>query len=89
MNFSNSAIFHSKYNINVNHRDQFPLDDSPNTFMNVLYLNIQSLRNKLSDFTVYVQNSRLKFHVIVLSETHQQESELKNFNLPGYAVDIA
>jgi exonuclease III len=52
--------------------------------MNALSMNIQSLRNKIDDFTVFVQNSKVHFHLIVLSETHLQEQETDKFNLPGY-----
>jgi hypothetical protein len=55
--------------------------------MNVFSMNIQSLRNKLTDFTTFVQQTPLKFHVIVLSETHLRQNELSHFNLPGYAAE--
>lgn len=50
-------------------------------------MNIQSLRNKLTDLTNYIQQSKIEFHVIVLTETHLQENETKYFNLPGYDVE--
>ena len=74
-------------NLSVSHRNQFPPHDNKNIFMNILSLNIQSLRNKLSDFTIYIENSKLRFHVIVLTETHIRDNETKLFNLPGYEVE--
>lgn len=73
--------------INLTHKNQFPSYDNPKIFMNVLSLNIQSIRNKLSDFTVHIQNSTIKYHVIVLTETHIQENETGLFNFPGYEAE--
>lgn len=73
--------------LNVIHKNQFPTHDDPKVYMNVLSLNIQSLRNKLNDFTDYVENSKIIYHVIVLTETHIQESEMSLFNLPGYKAE--
>jgi hypothetical protein len=66
---------------------QFPSRNFKNTFMNVLSLNIQSIRNKLMDFTTFIQNSRITFHVIVLSETHLRENETVFFNIPEYNAE--
>ena len=71
--------------INVSHKNKFPPYDNKNAFMNILSLNIQSLRNKLSD--PYVTNSIVNFHMIVLTETHIRQSETKLFNLPEYEVE--
>lgn len=67
--------------------NHFPDNISSRAFMNVLSLNIQSIRNKISDLTTYVENSKIKIHVIVLTETHIKENETKFFNLPGYNVE--
>jgi hypothetical protein len=72
---------------NISHTNQFPLHHDNKIFMNVFSMNIQSLRNKLNDFSIFVQQNPLKFHVIVLSETHLRQNELSNFNLPGYAAE--
>lgn len=55
--------------------------------MNILYLNIQSIRNKIEDLTTYIQLSPTKFHVIVLSETHLKQNELQFFNIPDYEAE--
>lgn len=72
-------------NLNVNHENQFPRRID-NSFMNVLSLNIQSLRNKLIDLSDYIQTSKIKFHIIVLTETHLRDNETKLFNIPKYDV---
>lgn len=73
--------------LNIKHKTQFPRQDNPKIFMNVLSLNIQSICNKINDFTTFVQNSMLKFHVIVLSETHIRENQTQFYNLPGYEAE--
>ena len=82
-----STIDTLNLNLSVSHRNQFPPHSNKNTFMNILSLNIQSLRNKLLDFTTYIQQSKLIFHIIVLTETHIRDNETKLFNLPGYEVE--
>lgn len=52
--------------------------------INILHLNIQSLRNKLTTFTNLILASNTIYHVIVLSETHIKRDEKQFFNLPGY-----
>ena len=55
-----------------------------NPFFNVLFLNIRSLRNKLTDLTDYVNLSDVPLHIIALNETWLKSHETKFFNLPGY-----
>lgn len=74
-------------NVNISHKNRFPLYDDSKVFMNILSLNIQSIRNKLADFTTFIENSKVKYHIIVLTETHIKENETKLFNLPGYEVE--
>lgn len=54
--------------------------------VNILYLNIQSLRNKITHFSNFVEYSRTSYHIIILSETHIKEDDKDFFNLPGYQV---
>jgi hypothetical protein len=74
-------------NLNVTHKNQFPPRYDPKIFMNVLSLNIQSLRNKITDLTTFIQHSPHHFHIVVLTETHIRDNETKLFNLPGYEVE--
>lgn len=74
-------------NLKLTYRNQFPKKDASDVFMNILSLNIQSIRNKLSDLTIYVQNSKITFHVICLTETHIRSNETKLFNIPGYNAE--
>lgn len=52
--------------------------------INILHLNIQSLRNKLTTFTNLILSSKTIYHIIVLTETHIKQDEKQFFNLPGY-----
>lgn len=70
-------------NLKIFHNDKF-LDKVILTPFNILHLNIQSLRNKLTTFTNFIQFSKTIFHVIVLSETHIKKDESHFFNLPNY-----
>lgn len=73
-------------NVQISYKNQFP-NTSHNPFMNVLSMNIQSIRNKINNLTTYVESSKIVFHIIVLTETHIKETETKFFNLPGYSVE--
>jgi hypothetical protein len=53
---------------------------------NILYLNIQSLRNKLTQFATFVELSKTVYHVVVLAETHIKSDEKDFYNLIGYEV---
>jgi hypothetical protein len=74
-------------NVNISHKNHFPVNNNPLSFMNVLSLNIQSIRNKIIDFTTFVENSKVTLDIIVLTETHVKENETQFFNLPGYEVE--
>lgn len=54
-------------------------------FFNTLFLNIRSLRNRLSDLTDYVSHSPITLHLVILNETWLSKSDVKYFNLPGYS----
>jgi hypothetical protein len=60
------------------------LDKKIQTHFNILHLNIQSLRNKLTTFSNFVQYSKTTYHVIVLSETHIKKDESQFFDIPCY-----
>lgn len=58
---------------------------------NILYLNINSLNNKLDQLEIYVGEWNNKFrnkfiHLIALTEIHLNENDTKFFNIPNYNV---
>lgn len=61
--------------------------------MIILHLNIQSIRNKLDDLNIYIQNIHKeigqKIHVIALSEIWIYENENKFYNLSGYSTFVS
>lgn len=59
--------------------------------MNILHINIQSIRNKLNDLSMLItnienQNSKKKIHVIAHSEIRIYNNENKYYNINGYDV---
>lgn len=88
MNINNFQInneIKSNLNLNILSKGQFANSFIKNDF-NLLALNIQSLRNKLTSLTNFVVTSKTAYHVIVLSETHLKSDETQFFNIPGYDV---
>lgn len=55
-----------------------------NCTFNSLFLNIRSLRNRLTDLTDYVQYSKIPIQIIILNETRLNDSEKHLFNIPGF-----
>lgn len=53
---------------------------------NIIYFNIQSIRNKLHDLESVVKSFNFRIHAIVLTEIWIMECENKFFNLPGYTA---
>ena len=66
------------------HRCQFPVKVLPPNSINMLCLNIRSLRGKIGVFTDFIDLNVNKFHIIILNETWLREGEQKFFNLPEY-----
>lgn len=52
--------------------------------LNILYINIRSLRNKLDDLNHILLTSNKKIHIIVLTETWIYSNEKCYFNIPSY-----
>lgn len=57
-----------------------------NNNLNIIYLNIQSLRNKLYNLELLISSFECEIHVIVLSEIWLSQHENKFFNLPQYTA---
>lgn len=55
-----------------------------NNFFNALFLNIRSLRNRISDLSAYIHTNPRKIHVIVLNETRLKPNDAHLFSIPGY-----
>lgn len=75
--------FFDKLNLKIHHGGSF-LGKTVQTNFNILHLNIQSLRNKLTSFTDFIDFSKISFQIIVLTETHIKKDESHYFDLPGY-----
>lgn len=55
-----------------------------NTKINILYVNINSIRNKIDDLIVYMSNFQSTIHVVCISEMRLSADELHMCNLPDY-----
>jgi len=76
----------SNFNIelNVKHQNRLPNSVHRLTFGNFLYLNAQSLRNKLTDLQDFVDSLNYQVHVILVTETWIRDNEKKYYNLMGF-----
>jgi hypothetical protein len=72
--------------LNISYHTTFPQTNISikNLFLNLLTFNIQSLRNKIDDLTDFIEKSTIKFHIIVLTETHIKQNDVDLFNIPNY-----
>lgn len=52
--------------------------------LNIIYLNIQSLRNKLYEVESLIASFDCDIHIVVLTEIWLNKDENKFYNLPGY-----
>lgn len=66
------------------HEDVYIDDRGDIKRLNILYMNIQSVLNKLYDIETLIQSLKYTAHIIVLSETWLRENDGKHFNIPGY-----
>ena len=57
--------------------------------LNILYLNAQSIRNKLFQIEVILHNLNNSVDIVVITETWVGESEQKIFNIPKYTAVYA
>lgn len=71
-------------NTNINYSCHFPTANTNKSNINVLFLNIRSLRNKINDLTNYVKYNRVTYHLIILNETWLTKSETNLICMPGY-----
>jgi hypothetical protein len=55
-----------------------------NCCFNALFLNINSLRNKLNSLSNFIKFHRATFHIIILNETKIESHEKHLFNIPFY-----
>ena len=54
-----------------------------NSKINIIHLNIRSCNKKMDEFVTFLEAVKMKFSVIVLSETWIKDS-LNDINIPGY-----
>lgn len=52
--------------------------------LNIFYLNIKSVKNKLDEIKIIMQQSKITFHVIVLIETWLTENDIGMYGLDNY-----
>lgn len=79
----------SAMNNNITYKiNEYTLMDGP--AINIIHINIQSLRNKLDDVSELIDTiettTNKKIHVIALSEIWIYENENKYFNIKNYNV---
>lgn len=58
----------------------------PKNQLNVLYINIRSMKNKLEDIDYLLKTSDKEIHVIALTETWLYPNETSFFNIPNYVA---
>lgn len=54
--------------------------------LNIIHMNIRSIRKHFDEFICYLNNSKTKFHIIVLTESWISHDSEFNFNLENYNV---
>lgn len=54
------------------------------SFLNIFFINIRSLRDRLYDLSYFVSNFPQELHVIVLNETRLTANDMHLYNLPSY-----
>lgn len=83
----NNEIIDINDNINVKHFtevDNLVIGNRYKNNLNILYLNIQRLRNKLHDLELLIASYKCPIHCIVLTEIWLNKSENIFYNIPGY-----
>lgn len=70
--------------LNVMHSNKFPNNSLSNSYMNCLYFNAQSLRNKFTELQDFIINFSNKIDVILITETWLQYNEKQYYNLINY-----
>lgn len=69
----------------VNYASQFPAVLLMKSKLNILYLNIRSIRNKLNDLTNYLCHNLNNIHIVILNETWLSEYEIEFYQIPHYS----
>lgn len=59
-------------------------DTFSNTKINLLHININSIRNKIDDLLLYILQFEVTIHVVCISEMRLSSDELNICNLPNY-----
>ena len=54
--------------------------------INVLLCNIRSMRKNFNHLTAFIQQSAVKFSIVILNETHLDADEQTAYNLTGYTM---
>lgn len=50
----------------------------------IILLNIRSIRNKLNELVIFIDELNYKPHIIIITESWLRDNEIKFFNLEGY-----
>lgn len=77
----NTTKFHT--NLNITHTLNV-INNSINTHLNILYMNIRSLRQKLNELELLIGSYPNITHIIILTETWLYDNEIKYYNIPHY-----
>lgn len=78
INFDHNNQLNIEYLIN-NHSNRTHIND-----INILYINIRSLRNKLQDLELLIHEQKTLTHIIALTEVFIYENETQYYNINGY-----
>lgn len=69
-------------NINIKHMINTNTNNDSN--LNVMYINIRSIRNKLDKLETLLQTHTKLTHIIVIAETWLYSNETHLYNIPNY-----
>lgn len=69
--------------MNIRHQNSLPTSTVPQS-INILCLNIRSLRGKINDLTIFINSRNFTIDIVILNETWLDEHDTKFFNIPNY-----
>lgn len=68
----------------IKYSDVFPTSTIPIDDVNIIAINIRSLRGKISDLSIYLKSLPYPVQVLLCNETWLTPDDVKYFNIPGY-----
>lgn len=56
--------------------------------LNMLTLNVRSLRRHFDDLIVFLKERSMNYHIIILTETWVYSDEIQRYAIPGYNCEF-